>query len=210
MRKHAPALIGGISLLAPTPLWAAATILVSVNQPDGSPVENAVAYAIPISGHAPLGKLTAIIDQVDKEFIPYVTAVQTGTRISFPNSDNIRHHVYSLSPAKHFELKLYSGVASPPIRFDKPGVVALGCNIHDWMLAYVLVVDTPWFAVTGKDGQARLSGLDNGEYTLKLWHPDEKNPVADQSLRISSSKDSEVHFQLSVNPRPIRQDDDDG
>jgi hypothetical protein len=100
-----------------------------------------------------------------------VTALQVGTPVLFPNSDNIRHHVYSFSPAKKFELPLYSGVPAEPVVFDKVGVVTLGCNIHDWMIAYVAVLPTPFFQVTGNDGRAVLKDLPPGHYTVETWHP---------------------------------------
>ena len=116
-------------------------------------------------------KKRTVIDQRDKQFIPYVTALQVGTPVLFPNSDNIRHHVYSFSPAKKFELPLYSGVPAEPVVFDKAGFVTLGCNIHDWMIAYVAVLPTPFFQVTGNDGRAVLKDLPPGHYTVETWHP---------------------------------------
>ena len=114
---------------------------------------------------------TMIMDQHDKEFVPYVLPVYLGTRVSFPNRDNIRHHVYSFSPAKKFVLPLYIGTPAAPVVFDKPGVVALGCNINDWMLAYIYVMTTPHFAKTAADGKARLDGLAPGSYEARVWHP---------------------------------------
>ena len=96
---------------------------------------------------------------------------QVGTSVMFPNSDNIRHHVYSFSPAKKFELPLYSGVPAEPVVFDKVGFVTLGCNIHDWMIAYVAVLPTPYFQVTRQDGRAVLKDLPAGQYTVQVWHP---------------------------------------
>ena len=97
-----------------------------------------------------------------------MTAVQVGTSILFPNKDNIRHHVYSLSSAKKFELPLYKGVPAEPVVFDKEGFVTLGCNIHDWMIAYVAVLGTPYFQVTGREGHALLKNLPPGQYTLRF------------------------------------------
>jgi hypothetical protein len=100
-----------------------------------------------------------------------VLAVRSGTRVAFPNSDNIRHHVYSFSPAKHFELRLYQGTPSEPVLFDKPGAVVLGCNIHDWMVGYVYVTDDPWFAVSDAQGRVQLDSVPVGSYAVSLWHP---------------------------------------
>ncbi len=103
--------------------------------------------------------------------MPAMTVVQTGTEVSFPNNDTVRHHVYSFSPAKVFELKLYAGVPSKPIVFDKPGVVILGCNIHDLMAAWVVVSETPWFGLAGADGRAQVENVPAGSYKLRVWHP---------------------------------------
>jgi hypothetical protein len=97
--------------------------------------------------------------------------VQVGTAVNFPNSDNIRHHVYSFSPAKKFELPLYSGVPAEPVVFDKAGFVTLGCNIHDWMIAYIAVLPTPYFQVTRQDGRGVLKDLPPGQYNVQVWHP---------------------------------------
>jgi plastocyanin len=147
----------------------AGSLEVIVKDDKGGPGSDAVAYAVGASSSAP--KKHAVVDQRDKQFIPYVTAVQVGTAVSFPNSDNIRHHVYSFSLAKKFELPLYSGVPAEPVVFDKVGFVTLGCNIHDWMIAYVAVLPTPYFQVTRQDGRAVLKDLPAGQYTVQVWHP---------------------------------------
>jgi plastocyanin len=147
----------------------AGSLEVIVKDDKGGPASDAVAYGVGAASAAP--KKHAVVDQRDKQFIPYVTAVQVGTAVSFPNSDNIRHHVYSFSPAKKFELPLYSGVPAQPVVFDKVGFVTLGCNIHDWMIAYVAVLPTPYFQVTRQDGRAVLKDLPAGQYTVQVWHP---------------------------------------
>ena len=167
MRNRLPILI---VLLAAAPAVLAGSLDITVNDGKGAPVANAVVFAVGPRAAGP-AKKQAVIDQRDKQFVPYVTAVQTGTAIIFPNKDNIRHHVYSLSPAKKFELPLYEGVPAAPVVFDREGFVTLGCNIHDWMLAYVAVVPSPFFEVTGTNGRVRLSGLPAGPYTVKVWHP---------------------------------------
>ena len=100
-----------------------------------------------------------------------MTLVTVGTKVAFPNFDTVRHHVYSFSQAKTFELKLYAGVPAAPVVFDKPGLAVLGCNIHDRMAAWVVVADTPWFARTGADGIARIEGAPAGAYRIAAWHP---------------------------------------
>jgi len=138
----------------------------------GAPVRDAVVYLLPAGGAEPTAAPTqATIEQRDREFIPFVTAVRTGTAVTFPNRDQLLHHVYSFSAPKTFQIKLYEGDPPNPIVFDKPGVVAVGCNIHDWMQAYILVVDTPYFAITDSAGVARIDGLRGGEYEARAWHP---------------------------------------
>jgi len=147
-----------------------AEVLVQVMDHQDQPLKDAVVY---LEGEALKPKvepaMTEII-QKGKRFNPLVTVVQTGTRVNFPNQDNVRHHVYSFSPIKKFELKLYSGVPANPVLFDKAGTAVLGCNIHDSMLAYVHVVDTPHFAKTDANGMARLPSLQEAGLQLKVWH----------------------------------------
>ena len=144
---------------------------VTVKDDKGRPVSDAVAYAAATGAASAAPRKQAVVDQRDKQFVPYVTPVQVGTAVIFPNSDNIRHHVYSFSSAKKFELPLYSGVPTQPAVFDKVGFVTLGCNIHDWMIAYVAVLPTPHFQATRQDGRAVLKDLPAGQYTVQVWHP---------------------------------------
>ncbi len=149
----------------------AGSLEVVVKDDKGRPGFDAVVYAAAAGAASATPKKQGVVDQRDKQFVPYVTAVQAGTAVSFPNSDNIRHHVYSFSPAKKFELPLYSGVPAEPVVFDKVGFITLGCNIHDWMIAYIAVLSTPYFQVTRQDGRAVLKDLPAGQYTVQVWHP---------------------------------------
>ena len=148
-------------------------IAASVTDDQGRPVEDAVVVAVPTDGSVrmPARLREGSVDQVNQEFMPKVTAILVGTPVRFPNHDNVRHHVYSFSPAKRFELPLYTGIPAEPVVFDKPGVVVLGCNIHDWMIGYVYVSESPYFAKTGKDGKALLAELPLRTYTVRVWHP---------------------------------------
>jgi plastocyanin len=171
----------------------------------GVAVKDAVVYAEPTDARQPASAPKGvIIDQVNKEFLPRVSVIQTGAAVGFPNKDNIRHHVYSFSPAKTFELKLYHGVPAQPVVFDKPGIVVLGCNIHDKMLAYVLVVDTPYFTKTDDNGRARLDALAPGEYDVKAWQPQSNRVslVAAQRVRLAagSGEAAAVKLKLTVAP----------
>lgn len=195
------------ALLALPAACFAASIDVEVRDPAGAPVADAVVYAMPASGplEARPGKALVQIEQVDREFVPYVTAVQTGTTASFPNHDPILHHVYSFSPAKVFEIKLYTGQSPESVTFDKAGVVTLGCNIHDWMIAYVLVVSTPWFAKSGPEGKVRLRDLPVGSYAVHAWHPQMRGAVAPVTVVLESAGATQaLAFSFEVAPRKAK------
>jgi hypothetical protein len=144
------------------------------------------------------------VEQFDREFVPYVSVIQTGTTVTFPNRDPILHHVYSFAPAKTFEIKLYTGKSPGVIVFDKPGVVNIGCNIHDWMIAYLLVVSTPYFAKTNASGVARFRDLPAGGYELRVWHPRQSAAADSQSLMLEPAADAAVAFTMDVLPRKAK------
>ena len=146
----------------------------------------------------PAPPAAATMDQRSHRFEPHLLPVQTGARVSFPNSDAVSHHVYSFSPAKRFELFLSKGGAPKEVTFERPGVVALGCNIHDWMLAYVFVVDSPYFAVTGVDGAAAVGELPAGRYRLEAWHPRLVDPPAMLRREVTLAADSRESWELRL------------
>lgn len=149
----------------------AATLTLQIKSASGVSVEDAVVYLMSNQTlQLPVRAPNARIDQINKTFVPPVSVVQTGTRISFPNKDNIRHHVYSFSKAKKFEIKLYADTPAKPVLFDQAGYVVMGCNIHDNMIAHMLVVDTPYFAVSDKRGVAQIMDVPPGEYSLIAWY----------------------------------------
>lgn len=178
----------------------AATLDVMMRQADQTPVSDAV---ITLQGPvgAPVGTLKANMDQREQKFAPHVLAVHTGTQVRFPNSDNIRHQVYSFSTAKRFELRLYEGTPTDPLLFDKPGVVVLGCNIHDWMLGYIYVTDDPRFGVSDAQGRVRLDDLPAGAYHVTLWHPQlaQMQPLDGGTLNIPAAGLNHS-VQLSLEP----------
>lgn len=162
-------------LLATTGLTCKASagdLNLSFHDDNGKPLADVVAALLPTKA-APAGQnaVPAVMDQRNNRFVPHVIAVRTNTLVRFPNSDNVRHHVYSFSPAKRFELRLYHGTTAEPVLFDKPGQVVLGCNIHDSMLAYIYVVDTDIFAVSDPQGKLALAQVPPGEYQLQIQHP---------------------------------------
>ena len=168
--------------------------------PTGAGVADAAVILLPQAPAKSRNAARASIEQRGREFVPYVTVVQTGTPIDFPNNDPIKHHVYSFSPPKQFEIKLYAGKPSQPIVFDKPGEVVIGCNIHDWMEAHVLVVDTPYFAKTSADGKALIANVPPGRYKLQLWHPQQKTPQPDRVIEVGGAPER-LKLALDVRPR---------
>jgi plastocyanin len=151
-------------------LVQAAPQQIRITDQQGQPLADAVVELLDPASKA-LRSKPAEVAQQDLTFRPFVSAVQVGTSVDFPNQDKTRHHVYSFSPAKVFELKLYADKPEAPVLFDTPGIVALGCNIHDYMQAYVYVGESPFLAVTDEQGIATFDELPAGAYQLKLWHP---------------------------------------
>jgi plastocyanin len=150
---------------------AGATVSGRVTTSDGKGVADAVVFVdSPLPPDAAAATPRAEMNQVDKTFVPGVLPVVAGTRVFFPNSDQIQHHVYSFSRTKSFELPLYRGEEAPPVLFDKPGVVKLGCNIHDWMSAIILVLPSRFYALTDADGRYAIRDLPPGDYSLVPWH----------------------------------------
>lgn len=177
---------------------SAAAVTVSVHDSLGKPLADAVLYAEPEGGAAPGSPRPAVIEQRGMKFLPLVTVVQSGATISFPNNDRVRHHIYSFSPAKKFDQKLYAGAAASSQVFDKAGTVVLGCNIHDRMIAYVKVVDTPYFAHTDASGNARLE-LPAGKYTLRAWHFNLVDGAgAAQALTVKPGEGAAASFKVAV------------
>ena len=162
----------------------AASVEVTIRDAAGAALEDAAVWLMPRSGAAPPRKRDAEIAQKDRQFIPKVTVVQVGTAVAFPNRDPIRHHVYSFSPPKPFEIKLYVGTPADPVVFDKPGEVVLGCNIHDHMLAYVYVVESPWFGKTSPEGRVRLANVPPGDYELRAWHHAQASAPAPREVKL--------------------------
>ena len=134
-------------------------------------LDQAVVYLVPLdAGISTKDSLESQIVQKERLFSPYIQVVRAGTEVAFPNADPFAHHVYSFSKSHPFELPLYRGEKAPKIKFDKSGVVILGCNIHDWMLAYLVIVDTPYFSMVKKN-KLKISDIPIGKYQLHLWHP---------------------------------------
>jgi plastocyanin len=165
--------VTAVTLLGLGPL-PAATLDVAVQDASGHGIAGFAVIVERMGGagaDAPHAPASAVMDQRNLQFSPELLIVQTGTAVDFPNSDQTRHQVYSFSPAKTFQLPLYAGRAHPPVVFNRAGIVALGCNIHDQMIGYIYVTDSPWFGLTADDGHLLLRNLPAGDYTVHAWHP---------------------------------------
>ena len=204
----------GVLVVAMFDSAQAADLAIVVEDTAGNRLQDAVILAESIdtrSDSANAGETNppaATIAQNNKQFEPYVSVIRVGTAVNFPNRDEILHNVYSFSKAKPFQLPLYKDKAPQPVIFDEPGVVILGCNIHDWMVAYVYVADTPHFAKTGADGRAVLTGLSPGSYLIRVWHPRKKRRGSspERRIRVTTASLEPMEFTVALKPewRPRR------
>lgn len=173
-------LVTGSALSAP--------VTVTVSDEAGKPIPQAVVFLESPAAKAATQPLKGVeVEQINREFRPAVSVVPTGTAIDFPNRDTIRHHVYSFSEAKRFDIKLYIGRPANPVVFDKAGIAVLGCNIHDNMAAWVVVVDTPYYGRTDSRGQV-LIDAPAGTYRLRAWHTGlpPGAPAAEQAITVGA------------------------
>jgi len=204
MRKDwlVPAIVALLACRAAT----AAGMVVQVTDQQGRPVPDAVVTGRPHAGAQTAPARAAqvhVIDQKDLMFHPYVELLRPGDTVVFRNSDGTRHHVYSFSPAKAFEFVLAPGQSSPPMTLAKPGVVAVGCNIHDQMASYLVVSDAPWIATTGKDGRAIFPGLPADTYEIQAWHPrlrPGRRNTPQASIGVAATGTASASFSLSLLP----------
>lgn len=192
-------LIGLMALIAPFHALADnVTASITLLDAEQSPVKDGVVIFTPLfdissveltNSEAESTPKTAIMNQINKQFAPHVLVVQKNTEVTFPNADNVFHHVYSFSPTKQFELKLYKEFTAEPLFFEHPGIVDIGCNIHDWMLGYIVIADSPYFVKTADDGNADIS-LPAGKYSVEFWHPNapDEMPFAESEVTLISDK----------------------
>ena len=189
---------------------------VRVSGRDGQPVTEVVVTATPqqsaTAATAPKSRerKTAVMDQQRKAFVPQVLVIGRGTWVEFPNNDSVSHQVYSFSSPKRFQLPLYKGEVHSPEQFDKPGLVVLGCNIHDSMVGYIFVADTPYFGKTDAAGVVRLKDLPGGRYQVSIWSPRIADDVSalNREVEIDMTPPASVEFKLrqtlrsAPQPRP--------
>jgi plastocyanin len=162
--------------LLPIAAFAAAahagTVEVTVRGPDGQPLPDAVVM-IETPGRSDAASRFPgpfRMAQQNIAFQPHMLIVPVGAVVTFPNLDRVRHHVYSFSTAKKFELKLYGHEEARTVIFDRAGVVALGCNIHDRMSGFIIVTATPFTATTDAAGRVSIPAVPAGRATLRIWH----------------------------------------
>ena len=189
---------GGLAGVAVSSAQASgASLTATILDRSGQPLEHAVLSLHSGAPSHAQPTTVAIMDQRQLQFAPEVIAIQTGTTVSFPNQDDVRHHVYSFSHPNAFELKLYHGEAGKTHRFEYPGVVVLGCNIHDGMIGYMRVVDTPHFAVSDANGVLTIDNAPTGKQKLQLWHPDLGMRLIEKSIEMANGSYS-VQLTLDV------------
>ena len=189
------------------PAWAGRLAVQVVDQ-SGQPVSDAVVAlqpdAQPPSPPAPQGPpASAVLDQQHETFIPLVTLLRVGGALTVRNSDSTRHHVYSFSAIKQFQFALDPGDQSPPVVFDKPGLAAIGCNIHDHMIAYVYAAASPWTAVSDQGGHVNFEAVPAGRAELTVWHPaltSGAKPLTQQITLETVPRDISVKITLTAHP----------
>jgi plastocyanin len=178
----------------------------SVRDQAGRPLPDAVVYATASARRPTLFRSTPAATMVVENFAfrPPVLPVQSGTGVSFVNRDNIKHQIYSISPAKNFEVPADRRSSSPVVVFERPGVVVLGCALHDRMIGHLCVLETPYFGSTGEDGRATIAGLPRGPYVVRVWHPDLKGSTEATARRVDDSPTHEADVAFAVTVKPER------
>ena len=190
-----------LALCCPIPSLAG-SLTVIVKQHGGKPLQGAVVTIESEAAAQPAAPIKAIMDQLNLSFVPDVLVIPVHSAVQFPNSDPISHQVYSFSSARQFQLPLYRGKPYPPVTFDKPGVVTLGCNIHDNMLAYIVVTNAPYFGRTDAKGEWNAANLPAGKYRVRAWHSLLNEPQELERRLQTASDHDQLELELTHNLRP--------
>jgi plastocyanin len=189
-------------------LWAS-DLQVRVTQLNGKPLPGAVVTVHALAVAAQATPIQAVMDQINLAFSPDLLVIPVGSTVSFPNTDKVSHEVYSFSATHPFKLGLYRGTAHPPEHFDRPGLVTLGCNIHDAMLAYILVTDAAYYGMTGADGSWAQPDIARGRYRLEVWSPRLQAPGQMLTREIVVNPGDHVVAQIradkALRPAPLQQ-----
>ena len=201
-------LLGAFVFTIPTPVSLAAvpaaSVSITVQTPDGKPVAGAVVTVHVMAAEGrPVPPVRAVMDQLNRAFDPDLLIIPVGSTVEFPNSDSVSHQIYSFSPAKRFQLPLYRGTPYPPVRFDQAGVVTIGCNIHDEMVAYLVVTDAQYFGRTNANG-TWTTDIPRGKYRVSVWHPrmnDDANEL-DRELTVGEGDRANLTLRLAKALRP--------
>ncbi len=197
-------IIWALALASAASPLAAAQLSVRVVDASGQPVRDAVVTLYPAASAARAARPGGhfVIAQQKLQFHPFLTVVPVGAEVSFPNLDPTKHHVYSFSQAKKFELKLFAKDQSRTVRFDKPGVVALGCNIHDQMSAFIVVTASAWTARTDARGMASFNDAPNAPGRLTVWHPYLRAPGGELQQVVGAAQ-RDATFRIRLRPPPV-------
>jgi plastocyanin len=205
-----------INLIGLCLLWSnfvSADIKVRVLDTEGKPVSNAVISIPQITQYATSTPLLdaskmapAVMDQVDKQFLPHVLIVEKGQFVVFPNSDQVRHHVYSFSKPNDFEIRLYSGNQAEPVAFANAGVAVLGCNIHDQMVGYLYIKDGEVAEITDQEGVVKFENDSvmslQEDLVVTIWHSRLSNNKIERLAKQLKNKDENGVWQVSVELMP--------
>ncbi len=201
-----PRLILAVLALTLAGATKAADLTVTIRDNNGRPVEDAVVIA-DAAGRAAPSPTRFVINQREMRFVPYVLVIPVGSTVEFGNLDPFRHHVYSFSPAKRFELKLFGQGETRPVRFERPGLVSIGCNIHDAMQAFIQVVDTPFARKSDRTGRVTLRGVPAQVRQVRIYHPLLRAPGNQMTVAVDLSRDAAVPVTVRLRrPAPHRHD----
>ena len=180
-----------------------ASVTITVHSADGRPVPGAVITVRSLAADArPSAPIKAVMDQINRAFDPDLLIIPVGSSVDFPNSDTVSHQIYSFSPAKRFTLPLYRGNPNPPVRFDQPGVVTLGCNIHDEMVGYLVVTDAQYFGRTDASG-SWTADIARGKYRVAVWHPRMNDDANELERELTVAAGDRVTHELRLT-KPLR------